>query len=240
MAQLQIAVLRTGVLRLALLVLMLGCSGEPSKHVTETPRPTGPQIDEAPHLISPDAISAEDQVGGMSNDAMPQVAAPADAAGKASVRPILAVMRGLPGIDVVESVNQASHVHGGEAAAIDHAQINFQVKDTKPHALEVTKLEMLRGHCRETTWSSRDALVVTGYAVYDWENTDPLAKFAAFAKVRLPNTPDLYSVAVTFDSLSVYQACDRFAFAVKMVVDGKALEIEVPLQVKRYEPLHAP
>lgn len=223
----------------AWLLLVLGCSSPESARRIDVARPSGPPIDEPSRLIAIDAMAAEDQVGGMSNDAMPETAgvpAPADARS----RPVLAVLQALPGIDVVESLNQASHVHGGDGASIDHTTVNFMVKDSKPHTLEVTKLEMLRGHCRETTWTSRDALAVTGYEVFDWDSADPLAKYAAFAKVRFPAKPDLYSVSVKFEAMSVYQACDRFAFAVRMAVDGKVLDFEVPLDVKRYEPLHQP
>ena len=224
-----------------LLLVAVGCSSPESAHRTDVPRPSGPAIDEPPRtLVVIDAIADEDRVGGMSNDAMPGDPATPPPPPTARTRPNLAAIQALPGIDVVESANQASHVHGGDGASIDHASVNFLVKDGKTHTLEVGKLEMLRGHCRETTWTSRELLVVTGYAMYDWDSADPLAKLPPFAKVRLPAKPDLYSVSIGFDAFSVYQACDRFAFAIRMVVDGKPVELEVPLQVKRYEPIHRP
>jgi hypothetical protein len=60
--------------------------------------------------------------------------------------------------------------------------------------------------------------------------------------VTLPATParDPYVISVRFAPVDAYQACDRFAFAVRLVVDGTAVELEAPLQVTRYEPLRRP
>jgi hypothetical protein len=56
----------------------------------------------------------------------------------------------------------------------------------------------------------------------------------------VPAKPDLYSVGASFTGVSAYQACDRFAFAITLVVDGRSVSIEAPLRVKRYEPLRRP
>ena len=150
-------------------------------------------------------------------------------------RPTFTVLRSRPGIDVVESINYASHMHGGDGAAISHAAINVLVKNAKPHTISVRKLEMLRGHCQTTTWESRKVLVVTGYQLHDWDTADPIA--TGKTAITLPGNPDLYQVSVAFDGFAAYQACDRFAFAIQLVVDGKRVAIEAPLQIKRKEPL---
>ncbi len=150
-------------------------------------------------------------------------------------RPTFAVLRSRPGIDIVESINHASHIHGGDAATIDHASINVLVTNRKAHTLSVKKLELLRGLCQSTTWESRKVLKVTGYAGYDWDSADAIA--SGKTNVTLPAKPDLYQVSVAFAGVSAYQACDRFAFAVQLVVDGTRVAIEVPLQIKRKQPL---
>lgn len=150
-------------------------------------------------------------------------------------RPTFVVLHKLPGIDVVESTNHGRHMHGGPAASIGEASIRFQVTDKRAHKVSVTRLEFLDGHCRETTWSSRKRLKIVGHAAHDWDNVDPIA--TGKTGVTLPAVPDLYSVEVSFPPISAYQACDRFAFAVRIVVDGKRLDLEVPLEIKRYEPL---
>lgn len=163
------------------------------------------------------------------------VASAAPALADPEPRPTFAVLRSRPGIDIVESVNHASHLHGGDAASIDHASINVLVTNTKAHTIAVKKLELLRGHCRTATWESRKVLKVTGYHAYDWDSADAIA--SGTKAVTLPVKPDLYQVSVAFAGVSAYQACDRFAFAVQLVVDGKPVAIEVPLQIKRKQPL---
>jgi hypothetical protein len=153
-------------------------------------------------------------------------------------RPSFAVLRALPGIDVLESENHARHVHGGAAASIGAATIRVRVRDTRPHSIVVTRLALLRGHCRETTWSDRRTLTPVGYEVHDWDHHDPLASEAARATV--PGTPDLYAVTVRFAPVDAYQACDRFAFDVQLDIDGTPLELELPLHVMRFEPLRRP
>ena len=150
-------------------------------------------------------------------------------------RPTFAVLHSRPGIDVVESINHASHIHGGAGAAIDHASINVRVKNAKPHTISVRKLELLRGPCQTTTWDSRKRLVVTGYLLHDWDTADPIA--TGKKAITVQAKPDLYQVRVAFDGVAAYQACDRFAFAIQLVVDGKHVAIEAPLEIKRKEPL---
>ena len=129
-------------------------------------------------------------------------------------------------------------MHGGDAASIHDASFNLLVTDGRVHTVVVTKLELLRGHCGTTTWDSRTPLAVTGYTVNDWDSVDPIATGTSSAK--LPAKSDLYSVTASFAGVSAYQACDRFAFATKLVIDGTRVAIEVPLQIKRFEPLRQP
>ncbi len=224
-------VLRRDVLERALMfVALAGCGG--TGHVPANPTPNHaptPSPAPSPRLVTT-ALSAA-PVEPPARSARPVADARAE-------RPTFAVLHALRGIDVVESVNHASHMHGGDAASIHDAALNVLVTDGRVHTVKVTKLELLRGHCRTTTWASRTPLGVTGYTVNDWDSVDPLA--TGTSSVTLPAKSDLYSVTVSFDGVSAYQACDRFAFAVSVVVDGTVVAIEVPLQIKRYEPLRNP
>lgn len=165
-------------------------------------------------------------------------APPVAADAPASDRPVFAVLHALAGIDVVESETRVWHIHGGAPAKVYVASINVVVKDARAHTIRATRLELLRGHCRTTTWDSRTALAITGYTLHDWDSADPIATGAT--KITLPATSDLYSVGIEFQGVSAYQACDRFAFAVQLVIDGTKVSLEVPLQVTRREPLRQP
>jgi hypothetical protein len=130
-------------------------------------------------------------------------------------------------------------MHGGSPASITRASLHLVVKDARPHVVSVAKLELLHGHCHKTTWTKRDRLKVKGYAVHDWDARDPVA--TGTTDVTLPPAPDLYSVRVQLATpVRVYSACDRFAFAVELVIDGTPLALEVPLHVTRYESLPDP
>lgn len=152
---------------------------------------------------------------------------------------VFAVVRSLPGIDLVESANYASHAHGGAPAAIGSASINFEVRDQRAHDVAVQKIELLRGHCGDTTWSDRTRLTLTGHEVYTWTDYDPIAR--GTAAVNLPaGGPRRLSVKVLFAPVTAYQACDRHAFAIELTVDQVPVTIEIPLSVKRYEPMRLP
>lgn len=208
--------------RAIVILLAMGCAG------SEVTQVKPPPADEPPKPASDAAPLARTQAD-----------AAIDAATPSRERPVFAVLHARPGIDVVESVNHASHMHGGSPASITHASLNVVVKDAGPHVVSVAKLELLHGHCHKTTWTKRDLLKVKGYEVHDWDAVDPVA--TGTTDVTLPHAPDLYSVYVQLATPALaYSACDRFAFAVKLVIDGTPLALEVPLDVTRYESLGDP
>jgi len=148
----------------------------------------------------------------------------------------LAVLQGFPGLDLVESSNHAFHEHGGDAAKISHAALTFEVRDGRAHVIAVHRIELLRAHCREDTWHDRTRLTITGYEAYAWTSHDPIA--TGRARVTLPaGDPQRYGVTVRFAPVAAYQACDRFGFAIDLVVDGARFQTEIPLDVTRFEPL---
>ena len=148
----------------------------------------------------------------------------------------LAVLHAFPGIDVVESINQARHEHGGPPAPLSEVTINFEVRDARAHSISVKKLEIVFSNCgpkqkREKT--DVKPLKITGHELYTWDDVDPIAKGAA--SVSTPSGgPKRYSVQATFDGITTYSAC---AFAIDLVVDRVRKKIELPLTIKRFEPL---
>jgi hypothetical protein len=200
------------------LVALVGCASPaaPSRGVTAAPPAPAIAVDAPSAIAVPDAPVVEDVVV----DAAP---------------PPLAVLRQLPGIAIVESVNEARHEHGGKPATIGHVAINFEVADRRAHAVSAERVEMLRAHCRESAWHDRTPLHITEYQLFDWTNPDPLA--TSKSRIALPTAPGRYQVAIGFASVTAYQACDRFGFALRLVVDGARVDLELPLDVIRFEPL---
>src|SRR5580692_6556199 len=88
-------------------------------------------------------------------------------------RPKLAVVHPFTGIDLVETVNEAWHIHGGAPATIATARMNFQLCDGNAHVVITKQLELLHANCNEKQkWADRKPLAVTGYEVYDWDHTE--------------------------------------------------------------------
>jgi len=142
----------------------------------------------------------------------------------------LAVLQRVPGIAIMESRNFAQHAHGGPPASLDRVFITFEIEDRRPHAISAERVELLRASCRETAWRDRTPLHLTGYRLYR-DTEDPIAKSPV--RLALPTVPGEYSIEIAFKAISAYQACDRFAFAVKLVIDGARLSLELPLDIKR-------
>ena len=161
----------------------------------------------------------------------PVTAAPSDAAPPVP----RAVWHRLPGVDILESAGYGSHMHGGPPAQIDYAPLRVEVTDDRVHTIEVTRIEELSASCRSTTWTERKPLKVTGYELYRDDAEDPSAR--GKRDLALPARRGSYWIKVGVEAFPVYQACDRTAFAIDLRVDGKPVSMEVPLHVKRYEPL---
>lgn len=189
----------------------------------------------------PNAAGSSLVTGGapVAGDAPAGIDAPVTADAAVIAPAALSVIRSLPGIDLIESVTHAQHAHGGSPASIGSASINFEVRDQRAHDIAVQKIELLHGHCRETTWSDRTPLTLAGHEAYTWTDYDPIARGGP--GVTLPaGKPRRFAVRVLFAPVTAYQACDRFAFAIDLTVDRVPLAIETPLQVMRYEPLRRP
>jgi hypothetical protein len=140
------------------------------------------------------------------------------------------------GIDLLESPNYASHTHGGPPAELHRANLSFANVDGREHGISVHKVELLRSHCGEKTgWHSRKKLKIRSISLSSWNESSPISSHAS--KITVPAGQNTYRLSVAVDSFTVYQACDRFGFGLSLRVDGVDAQIELPLRVKRYEPM---
>jgi hypothetical protein len=145
-------------------------------------------------------------------------------------------LHAFPGIDLLETPQEVWHLHGGPGANLRRAYVSWQVRDDKAHVVVAKRLELLHGGCNVKDWRSRKTLVVTNYAVFAGNDVVAQSRSAA----TLPAKAGRYQVLLAFADESVYNACDRFEFAMTLEVDGKRIDVELPLNVVRIEPLRRP
>ena len=148
--------------------------------------------------------------------------------------PPLAVLQRVPGVAIFESRNFSSHGHGGPPASLDNVFVILEIEDRRPHAISADRVELLRASCRETAWHDRTPLHITGYRLYR-DTADPIANNPS--RLALPAVPGQYSISIDFTAVPAYQACDRFGYAVQLIIDGARVPLELPLDIKRLEPL---
>jgi hypothetical protein len=155
-------------------------------------------------------------------------------AGTAYARPRYETLYELPGIDIVESINEYSHEKGDGGANIDDVHIYMTNKDGNPHVFRVKKLELLHGHCGSQKWQERTAITVKSLEAFAWDASEPSE--TSKDKVTVPAVKDMVSVRANFKAMRIYNECDRFAFAIQLEADGKLTPIELELLIKRNEP----
>ena len=148
----------------------------------------------------------------------------------------LAVVHSFPGIDLLESSASASHEHGGAAAKILSLPIMFEVNDRRTHEIETKRVELLRRHCMEKQWHSRQVVQLGGH--FKYRDDMPPGGVPGTARVVIPSgEPQRYAVLIRFAAVDVYQACDVFGFSIDLVVDRVRHVFEIPFDVTRIEPL---
>jgi hypothetical protein len=148
----------------------------------------------------------------------------------------LAVLQAFPGIDLLESSASAMHEHGGEAAKILSLQIMFDVHDRRTHEIETKRVELLRRHCMEKEWRSRQVVQLGGH--YKHRADRAPGGIPGTARLVIPSAePQRYAVLIRFAAVDVYQACDHFGFSIDLVVDRVRHVFEIPFEVTRIEPI---
>ena len=150
--------------------------------------------------------------------------------------PELASLAIVGGVELLESANFGSHAHGGSPAELDEARLNLANRDGKPHAISVSRIELLDAHCgKDQGWDRRERLDLRGVDLTIWNEADPVSE--GKTGVQVPDVARTYQLTAHVAPFKVYQACDRFGFAMHLDIDGQAHLVELPLRVKRYNPI---
>ncbi len=151
----------------------------------------------------------------------------------------LAVLHSFPGIDLLESSASAMHVHGGDAAKILSLHLAFEVHDRRTHEIETKRVELLRRHCMEKEWHSREVVQLGGH--FTRRDDHEAGGLPGTARLLIPaGEPQRYAVLIRFAAIEVYQACDHFGFAIDLVVDRVRHVFEIPFDVTREDPIDEP
>jgi hypothetical protein len=123
------------------------------------------------------------------------------------------------GLSITGEEQTVYHTHGGKGAMVSSVSLLVKNPGADAHTLRVTGVERLHGPCNADGWDDARALVVH-------EPADAVT-IQGGEETR---------VAVVFEPVECYNACDRFAFRVKLDVDGAAREVVSSLIVEREEP----
>ena len=143
----------------------------------------------------------------------------------------LKTLHKFPGVDLVESVNDAVYGHGGPPAKISYAFITFDVRDQRAHRIEVRSIAVVVSNCGKKNAKVKPRKLL-GHTLHAWDDIDPIAK--GKTSVATPvGKPDRYGVKLDFEGLETYDAC---GLAIDLVVDRVRKKIELPFTITRLEP----
>jgi hypothetical protein len=145
----------------------------------------------------------------------------------------LKTLHAFHGIDLLES-RQAVSYEPSMGANLDSAWTNWQVRDDKAHVVVAKRLELRTGRDGKN-WIKRKALTVTEYTVKAWDNVTPVSQSRDAA--TLPAKSGRYQVTLSF---AAERVADDGEFAMTLEVDGKRVDVELPLEVYRELPKRSP
>jgi hypothetical protein len=124
---------------------------------------------------------------------------------------------GLPADFDLEGEEQTvRHPAEGQGAQIDTVTLLARNRGGQARKVRVLRVERLHGSCD----------------VPGWDDAQPLAVRAPAGEVSVAPGEEM-RIAVQFDPVECYNACDRFAFRVHVELDGQPLEVEAALEVER-------
>lgn len=134
---------------------------------------------------------------------------------------------------VLPTHHEVWHTHGGDAAWVYDVSLGLQNVTSKPVSVEVSSVELLVGHCVQPGWFSRSPMELKKI---EW--SADLSRHAAKSQGAKHNlAPEQGAYAqITYKPVSVYNACERFAYGVNLLVNGVPQSLELPLNVVREEP----
>lgn len=136
----------------------------------------------------------------------------------------------LAGVTVKDGGNYEIHTHGGVPANVGAVYLKIE-GDDESHLVMVKKIILLDRHCREDEWGKGTPLEPVELH-FEPDSGDRVESKDA-SPVEISGSGRLYA---TFAAQQVYNACDAFAFAVTLEIDGETGKLEVPLEVIREEP----
>lgn len=143
------------------------------------------------------------------------------------------VVQAFRGIDAIESANVVRYGRKGPQPYLDHASINFAVRDGKPHTIAVKKLVIISNNCHKPAKGDTKAYPVKHHELFTWEGDKPIAR--GRPSVKIPKRKaQRYGVKASFAGLNTTTAC---AFAIDLVVDGAKKRIQLPLSFKSLDPI---
>jgi hypothetical protein len=133
--------------------------------------------------------------------------------------PAPAAANGPADFDLAAERRTVYHTHGGEGALVDRVELAVRNRSDRARQLRVVGVERLHGSCNAPGWDDARPLVVRA----------PMAPIAVAPAESL-------RVAVMFDPVECYNACDRFGFRVRAEIDGAPVVVEAELDVQREAP----
>lgn len=134
---------------------------------------------------------------------------------------------------VLPTHNEVWHIHGGDSAWVYRLSWALQSDVDRAVVVEVLSVELLIGHCVRPGWFSRTPMELKKI---EWaaDRSAQAAKTQG-AKHSIAANQAVYG-EISYKPVSVYNACERFAYGLKLLVDGAPQTLEVPLRVVREEP----
>ena len=121
-----------------------------------------------------------------------------------------------PDFEVEGEAMQVHHGRGGTPAFINNVTILVHNRGVRARTLRVHGIERLHGSCDAAGWNEETAL----------EMTDPKDDIVIEAG-------ESTRIAIVFNEVECFNACDRFAFRVSVDVDGTEVAVEARVDVQR-------
>jgi hypothetical protein len=190
-------------MRLLIAIVLVACSGGPPPVASQAPAHTS-----APSVPNdaPIATAPEPQPG---------------------------IIQSLSGVDLLHTVQTVRHNHDGRPARLGHALLEVDIRDRNAHSIAARSVELLHAHCYSAGWDERTPLTIADHAaasadleLWDIEGTA--------RGVTIPaGSPRRVRLIIGFKAVEVYQACDKFGFALQLSIDSTPVALETDLRVVR-------
>lgn len=129
--------------------------------------------------------------------------------------------------------NTHYHVHRGPPAQVAGADFRLENRGTAARPVTILRLELLHGHCSKKDSFSSEDLPISEVRIDDVVQTQRPARFQVPAGKTV-------RASLGFPARGLYNACERFAFRLRLRAGSAEGSVEVPLHIIREEPLRRP